>query len=35
MAGQPNDVEAMKKFLVENKGIEIKQIKLDRFKGLK
>lgn len=35
LAGQPNDVEAMKKFLVENKGIEIKQIKLDRFKGLK
>lgn len=35
LAGQPDDVEAMKKFLVENKGIEIKQIKLDRFKGLK
>lgn len=35
LVGQPNDVEAMKKFLVENKGIEIKQIKLDRFKGLK
>ncbi|MDO4667645.1 MAG: ferredoxin reductase [Streptococcus sp.] len=34
LAGQPDDVEMMKKFLEEN-GISIKQIKVDNFKGLK
>ncbi|MGT2667123.1 ferredoxin reductase [Streptococcus rifensis] len=34
LAGQPDDVEAMKKFLQE-KGIDLKQIKVDSFKGLK
>ena len=35
LAGQPDDVEAMKAFLLEDKGINIKQIKVDSFKGLK
>lgn len=34
LAGQPDDVKEMKKFL-EGKGIESKQIKSDSFKGLK
>lgn len=34
LAGQPDDIETMKKFL-EDKGIDSKQIKVDSFKGLK
>lgn len=34
LAGQPDDVEAMKKFLAD-KGIDIKQLKTEKFNGLK
>lgn len=34
LSGQPDDVKAMKQFLI-GKGISIKQIKVDSFKGLK
>lgn len=34
LAGQPDDVEAMRKCL-EKKGVDIKQIKVDNFTGLK
>lgn len=34
LAGQPDEVEAMKKYL-EKKGVDSKQIKVDNFKGLK
>jgi len=34
LTGQPDDVESMSKYLKE-KGIDNKQIKIDKFRGLK